>query len=263
MVQKRITTKNSDAMMNVAAHYASELDAQFRTLNHFTSHSSEIGRVHETFLRGLLSRFMPKNIRVSSGFVASPNWVSSQQDILIHEKDYSSLFEVGDCVVIDYKSFIGTIEVKTIITSQRSLLEAIRKQSEFREQMRHRGLYAIYAWDGINSRKMLEALFNFISTDPHSNYDLTPDVIYIRGKYFLMANRDGHIDTSPYYIWHIRNGCIDEGQALLGLISSVWSFGMISVLPWWLLGWHKQIGKVSGKAKEIKWPKTIKDLMKL
>ena len=35
MTQKRVTTKGSEAMQNIAEHYAQELNAQFHTLNHF------------------------------------------------------------------------------------------------------------------------------------------------------------------------------------------------------------------------------------
>ena len=121
MTKKRISTVGSLAMENVAEHYANELDAKFRTLNHFVSHAGEIGRAHETFIRGILTRFLPLDTRVSSGFVASPNWTSRQQDILIHSSKYSTLFEVGDCMVIDHKSFIGAIEIKTKINSGEQL----------------------------------------------------------------------------------------------------------------------------------------------
>jgi hypothetical protein len=67
-----IIKKGSEAMEKVAEHYAGELNAQFRTLNHFVAHAGEIGRAHETFLREILSRFLPKDIKIGSGFVATP-----------------------------------------------------------------------------------------------------------------------------------------------------------------------------------------------
>jgi len=76
-------------MERVADHYAGELDAQFRTLNHFAAHAGEIGRAHETFLRGVLLRFLPEDLRLGTGFVASPEWTSRQQDILIYRRDYT------------------------------------------------------------------------------------------------------------------------------------------------------------------------------
>ena len=80
--------KGASTMEGVAENYANELDAQFRTLNNFVSHGGEIGRAHEYYLRGVLSRFLPDNLCLGSGFIASPNWTSRQQDILIYKRDF-------------------------------------------------------------------------------------------------------------------------------------------------------------------------------
>ena len=246
-------------MRKVAEHYASELNAQFRTLNHFVNHAGEIGRAHETFLRGILTRFLPQNIRVSSGFVASPTWTSSQQDILLHRKEYSTLFEVGDCTVIDHEAFMGAIEVKTNLTSKR-FLDAVEKQAQLRKQMRHPpGLFAIYAWTGVSYNTALKALWKFVRTGPSENFDAMPDVVCVLGKYFMRANRDGVWESPPYHVWHVKKGGITEGEALLGLVASMWKFGgLTSVLPWWLLSWHEHWGMVADKSLEVPWPKDLK-----
>ena len=188
MAQERVTTKGSEAMQNVAEHYARELNAQFRTLNYFVGHAGEIGRAHETFLRGILTRFLPKDLRVSSGFVASPKWTSRQQDILLHKRDLSILFEVGDCTVIDHQAFIGAIEVKTNLSSSKQLRDAMDAQAELREQTRHKGLNAIYAWNAVSYDTALETLWDFVRESPTENFGTIPDVICVRGQYFLMVN---------------------------------------------------------------------------
>ena len=254
MTQKRVKTKGSEAMRNVAEHYASELNAQFRTLNHFVDHAGEIGRAHETFLRGILTRFLPQDIRVSSGFVASPTWTSSQQDILLHRKEYSTLFEVGDCTVIDHEAFVGAIEGKTDLKSSKLFLEAVEKQAQLRKQMRCSGLHAIYAWTGVSYNTALKALWKFVRTDPSRNFDSMPDVVCVLGKYFMMANRDGVLQSPPYHVWHVKEDGITGGEALLGLVASVWKFGLTSVFPWWLLSWHEHMGMVDGKSLEVPWP---------
>ncbi|MDD1443790.1 hypothetical protein MEO93_26280, partial [Dolichospermum sp. ST_sed3] len=232
MTQTRVKTKGSDAMEKIAEHYADELDAQFSTLNHFVSHGGEIGRAHEPFLRGILTRFLPQDIRVSSGFVAAPLWTSSQQDILLHYRKYASLFEVGDCIVIDHQAFVGAIEVKTRIGSSNKLHEAIVMQAKLKDQMRHRGLFAIYAWNGIPFNKTIETIWKFVRDEPAKNYNCLPEVVYVRGKYFLMMKPQGDRLSPPYQVWHIKDDGITEGQALLGLIGSVWKFGKDSLLPW-------------------------------
>lgn len=258
MVQKRVTTKGSKAMQNVAEHYACELNAQFRTLNHFVTHAGEIGRAHETFLRGILARFLPKNLRISCGFLASPKWTSRQQDILLHKRDFPTLFEVGDCTVIDHEAFVGTIEVKTNLSTSQQFKEALVLQAVLRKQMCHSGLNAIYAWKAIAYDTAIETLWDFVREAPTKNFDIMPDVIYTRDKYFMMANRDGDRLSPPYHIWHITEDGITEGEALLGLVASVWKFGLNLVKPWWLLSWHEDVGVISDKSQEVPWPDDLR-----
>lgn len=91
-----------------------------------------------------------------------------------------------------------------------------------------------------------------------------PDVVYVRGKYILIANRDGERKSPPYHCWHIDNSKADnniitEGEALLGLIASFWKFGLKLVFPWWLLGWHEHLGEVASKLDEVPWPENLKN----
>ena len=65
-------------MLELAGRYADMLSAQFRTLNYFVSQGGEIGRVHEAFLRDVISRFLPAKICAGTGFVASRDWVSTK-----------------------------------------------------------------------------------------------------------------------------------------------------------------------------------------
>lgn len=258
MEQERITTNGSQAMENIAEHYASELNSQFRTLNHFVCHAGEIGRAHETFLRGIMERFLPCDIKLSSGFVASPKWTSRQQDILIHKRDVTTLFEVGDCTVIDHQAFLGTIEVKTHLSSSSEFCNAVKKQAEFQKLMQCFGLHAIYAWDAISYEAALDVLWDFVREAPTKNFDLIPDVVCVREKYFLMANRDGDRQSPPYHVLHIGEGGITEGQALLGLVASVWRFGLNTIPPWWLLSWHEHLGMVASKSEQVPWPNDLR-----
>lgn len=259
MASERITTPGSSAMEKVAEHYALELNAQFRTLNHFVKHAGEIGRAHEIFLRSVLARFLPGDVKLGTGFVASPLWTSRQQDILIYKRDLTTLLNIGDCTVIDHEAFIGAIEVKTQLDSSSALRDVIDIQAEFRNQMHHRGLYAIYTWEAISWEKAIDTLWDFVRAAPTKNYDSMPDIVYVKGGYLLMANRDGHRDSPPYHIWHIRDGEVTEGQALLGLVTSVWRFGLMTLPPWWLLSWHRHLGLVAGKSQEVLWPNDLKE----
>lgn len=259
MTDKQVSTKGSEAMVNIAEHYAAELNAQFRTLNHFVGHAGEIGRAHETFLRGILARFLPNDIRLTSGFVGHPKWTSRQQDILIHKRDIPTLFEVGDCTVINHEAFVGTVEVKTQLQAAKNIREAVEKQAEFREKVGHRGLHAIYAWDGAKIDTVVATLWDFVRFEPTKRFGSMPKLILFRDKFLLMANLDGKRESPPFKVWHISDQGISEGQALLGLVAAVWRFGFSEVFPWWLLSWHHHIGTVHGKFEYIEWPSDLKD----
>ncbi|MFA5864186.1 MAG: DUF6602 domain-containing protein [Phycisphaerae bacterium] len=253
MSANRTKPNVSRAMKDLAEHYASELDSQIGTLNHFARNPGEIGRAHEFFLRGILARFLPGDIRISSGFVASPNCTSRQQDILIHKRNFSTLFEVGDCTVIDYKSFVGAIEVKTRLDSTKIFGETIKAQAELRRQLRSQGLYAVYAYDGMYAEKALEAFWDFVREDPTKNHDLRPDVVLVQKKYLLQVNRDGSRKSPPFRLWRIDKD-VTQGQALLALVASVWQYGQNTVLPWWLSSWNDQLRLATDGSQQVQWP---------
>ena len=251
-------TQGADSVEKAANHYAKELDAQFRTLNNFVRQAGEVGRAHEYYLRGVLSRFLPKSIRLGSGFIASPNWTSRQQDILIYQRDLTTLFQVGDCVVIDYNALIGTIEVKTNLDSSNECIESLRLIAEIEGRYRNRGLRALYAWDGLDFETAFSAICQFVEKDPDHHLRRLPHVIYVRGKYLLVANnKEISWSQPPFSRWRVGKGGITDGQALLLLVCSVWRFGLPKLLPWWLLSCHDYHGNLPAKAKSVPWPPNL------
>jgi len=248
-------------MEGVAENYANELDAQFRTLNNFVSHAGEIGRAHEYYLRGVLARFLPESLKLGSGFIVSPNWTSRQQDILIYSNDFTTFFKVGDCVVIDYKALVGTVEVKTDIDSATKLMEALESISEIEGRYRNSGLRALYAWNGLELETFLEALWQFVTKDPTNLSSKLPHLIYIRGKYLLMTNVNKVEEQFPFSLWRIGKEGLTEGQALLGLVYAVWRFGYFSLAPWWLRSWHDYYGHIPAKAEQIQWPLDLAQIL--
>jgi hypothetical protein len=251
-------TQGSKAVESAAERYANELDAQFRTLNNFVSHGGEVGRAHEYYLRGVLSRFLPDSIKLGSGFIASPNWTSKQQDIIIYMRDFTTLFQVGDCVVVDYKALVGTIEVKTTLGSSKKFIESLHSIKELEGTYRNPGLRALYAWDGINLETTLKAIWKFVEEAPDHHHCRLPHVIYVRGKYLLMAkNKEISFGQPPFFFWRVGTGGITDGQALLLLVCSVWRFGLPKLLPWWLLSCHDYHGHLSANAKSVPWPQNL------
>jgi hypothetical protein len=253
-------TQGANSVERTAKHYAKELDAQFRTLNNFVRQAGEVGRAHEYYLRGVLSRFLPESIRLGSGFIASPNWISRQQDILIYQRDLTILFQVGDCLVVDYNAMVGTIEVKTNLDSSNECIKSLRLIAELEGRYRNRGLRALYAWRGIDVKTVLSGIYQFVEEAPDQNHCRLPHVIYVRGKYLLVANNEEISWTQPAFsLWKVGKGGITEGQALLGLVNSVWTFGLSKLSPpmhppWWLLSWHDFHGHLPDKGEPVLWP---------
>ena len=166
---------------------------------------------------------------------------------------------MGDCTVIDYEAFIGAIEVKTNIKSTKAFKEAIATQAELKYKFHRRGLYALYTWEGISYEMALDSLWDFVRTDPTKKIDLMPHVIYVRGKYFMLSNYRGENGkVEPFHTWLIGEQGITEGQALLGLVSSIWHFGLNTNLPWWLQSWHMSSRIALDRSKKVQVPNDIR-----
>lgn len=253
-------TQGAKAIERAAEHYAKELDAQSSTLNNFVKQAGEVGRAHEYYLRGVLSRFLPDSIKLGSGFIVSPNWTSRQQDILIYKRDFTTLFQVGDCVVVDYNALVGTIEVKTNLGSSNECIKSLQLIAELEDRYQNRGLRALYAWRGLDVNTVLSAIWQFVKKDPNHHHCRLPHVIYVRGKYLLMASKNGiSWSEPPFRHWRVGNEGITDGQALLGLVYSVWEFGLSKLdhplnTPWWLLSWHDFHGHLPSKGEPVPWP---------
>lgn len=232
----------ASAMEQVAHHYAEELDAQFRTLNHFASHSGEIGRAHETYVRAVLQRFIPSRWHLGTGFVVSAA-VSPQQDIIVHDHvDHRALFEVGDCVVVDDASVGGVVEVKTKLTSSAELADAFAKLwlgSRFT---------GMFVWEGASAEVAVEALWAGLRArvpcDCKAQLDWhVPDFVVVRDGYVLLR-----LDDRPRPVQAevglVRLGPqLTNGHALVGLVATLWRRGLVSgrgwesQIPGWLRYW--------------------------
>ncbi len=255
-------------MIELSEKYADELSAQFRTLNFFVTHAGEIGRAHETYLRGILSRFMPAKCNVGSGFIASNDWVSFQQDVILYnQQDYPTLFEVGECVVVDKDSVAAILEVKTHLNSKAEFLQAYKKASNLYKTLRHSRFVGIFTWEGLNLDTALSAIWEYVRENPLDHFSHLPSAVYVRGKYLLTLNLDGKRESPPFRLLEIDNesetnktapNCVTEGQALLALIVEIWMGGLQSFAnwPWWLDDWWRKLPEIE---QLINWPEDLQE----
>lgn len=256
----RVTSepRNLDSIEQLADRYADELSAQFRTLNLFVQHAGEVGRAHEVFLRGVLGRFLPERLRCGSGFVASADHVTRQQDIIIYDAhSLPILLQIGDCVVVDADAVAATIEVKTALESEKALRESLEKLSEVKARLPGRGAIGLYAWEGPSLELALDCIWERYRALPDPSTSHLPDAIYVRGRYLIVPNYDGRLDTAPVLVLRLGLGHHPEGAGLLSLVERLWISGLNghAKAPWWTFAWERRI--TSGY-EHVAWPPDLR-----
>lgn len=248
----------AEAMERVAEHYAMELDAQFRTLNHFATQAGEIGRAHETYIRAVLRRFLPSRWRLSTGFVAGAR-VSAQQDVIVHDHiDHGTLFEVGDCVVVEGDAVGGTIEVKTDLSSADAFRKALARLP------RGFPFVGLYAWDAVDLDAALPAFWQALrDTHAQVSYLQPPHYVLVRRKYVLL--RTDQRDSPVGVVRLTEGGDFTDGRALLGLVAVLWYEGLVSGRGWeervpaWLRYWR---ARFQSAAEAVNVPDDLRGLVR-
>ena len=87
----------------------------------------EDGRYREAVLRNIISRFLPKDCSIGTGFVINERReITKQIDIIIYDSSSPVLFSEGDFVVVLANTVKAIIEVKSSINSSKKLLEIIK-----------------------------------------------------------------------------------------------------------------------------------------
>jgi hypothetical protein len=228
--------KNLESVRLLADKYTDELTAQFRTLNLFVGHAGEVGRAHEVFLRGVIQRFLPGKLRCGSGFVASADHVTRQQDIIVFDAHVLPLLlEVGDCLVVDAEAVAATIEVKTRIDSVKSFAEAFSKLVDLKLPNAPHPFVGLHAWEGLSLELALDCYWEFIRKGLSPSLGRLPDAVYVRGRYLIVPNWDGRLETPPLLVFDTTAPAWSEGAALLSFIERMWIGGLQNHprWPWW------------------------------
>lgn len=207
------------------------------------------------FLRGVLERFLPTKLRCGTGFIASSESVSRQQDIIIYDPAILPvLLEIGDCLVVDEKAVAGTIEVKTCLSSRAELAEVFDKILALRAAFH--GFTALYAWEGLSLEIVLEHIWERSRALPTLGDTYMPDVVYVRGQYILVPNDDGRRESPPVLLLRLGPKHYSEGAGLLSLIEQLWISGVQrhAIRPWWVDAWR---GTSAARYKQVPWPSDL------
>jgi hypothetical protein len=122
------------------------LQAKLNTGRQLAKHPSVIGDGAEDGWRGWFQEFLPSRYQVSKGFVVdSNNTRSEQQDVIIHDRQYSPLlWEYGGHTYVPAESVYAVFEVKQNLNAENveyaskkvaSVRRRFRTQGTFREPM--------------------------------------------------------------------------------------------------------------------------------
>lgn len=126
------------------------------------------GEWKESVLRSILSRHLPSNIEVGSGFIVSPDSHGGQTDILIYDSSTPIIFKEGHLAFVPANGVRGIVEVKTKIHGKARLREILRKLADQAEFISNQlpshspapfiGLFA-YESTNISSEDIAECLY--------------------------------------------------------------------------------------------------------
>lgn len=110
---------------------AQEFNAVKNRVRHLigSAHWGEDGRYKEIILMNFLKRFLPNTIAVGTGFIKNGNCLSSQIDIIIYNPAIPVYFKENDFVIVQPKSVLGIIEVKSN-PDKNKIAEAVFKATE-------------------------------------------------------------------------------------------------------------------------------------
>lgn len=122
------------------------------------AHWATDGAWKESVLRSIISRTIPSNYSVASGFVVTDSGPSTQIDILIYDNSVPVLYKGGDLVFVPPSACAALIEVKARL-NQATFLEAATKLADNSERVSryepHRRLFSgvfSYDFDGTGQR---------------------------------------------------------------------------------------------------------------
>lgn len=101
---------------------------------------AEEGRYKEAILKKVIKQFLPSNLEIGTGFIASrydnENYnqdnISNQLDLIIYDNSIPVIFREGDFVILTESSVRGIIEVKSKLNNSK-LKDAIEKFEDLRK----------------------------------------------------------------------------------------------------------------------------------
>jgi hypothetical protein len=139
-----------------------ELQAKLSTGRQAAGHPLAIGDGAEDGWRNWIQEFLPSRYRVSKGFVVdSDNTRSEQQDVIIHDRQYSPLlWEYGGHTYVPAESVYAIFEVKQSLNAE-NVEYAGNKVASVRRRFRTQGTFG---WlQGKGTRELIPILSGLLT----------------------------------------------------------------------------------------------------
>lgn len=131
--------------MNLNSYYAS-LSAEMMAVKDRVrqligpAHWPTDGEHKETILRQAIRRIAPRNMIVGKGFIVSPEYTSSQIDVLVYDDRYPVHYKDGDLFMIPPAACRAVIEVKSALNNMGQFRGDAEKQVEIQRGLRQAGV---------------------------------------------------------------------------------------------------------------------------
>lgn len=98
------------------------------------------GEHKETVVRQAIRRIAPRNMVVGRGFIVSPEYKSTQIDVLVYDERYPVHYRDGDLFMIPPAACRAVIEVKSTLQSAANFKLHVNKQVEILKGLRAAGV---------------------------------------------------------------------------------------------------------------------------
>ncbi|MFD1445784.1 DUF6602 domain-containing protein [Oceanobacillus profundus] len=174
------------------------------------AHWGEEGRYKESILKNVISRFLPKDLSLGTGFIITKERErlkrSRQIDIIIYDSTYPLLFNEGDFIITTPENVRALIEVKTSIASVdiKDIINNARENALLAPKSKFNGIFA-FEKKGINIRRsklnqnLKQSLYE---SKGLVNHLCLGENIFI--KYWKTGEKNEHLIDNVYSFYNIH-----------------------------------------------------------
>lgn len=164
------------------------------------------GEWKESVLRSIIRRSAPDSVTIGRGFVVTPDWQSTQIDVLVYDNTLPVLYRDGDLAFVSPASCRAIIEVKSAIRSTAQLRDAAINLAACAANIREAtqqdlfvGLFAYESHIAINGQ-VLDLLQNTAALDGRR---IINHVVLSPSDFIKFWRRRPENGAAMYDNWHL------------------------------------------------------------